>query len=45
MQDEQIDGLAINHTLAPLLEERPMHALNANRFKGCVVMEVHQKCL
>jgi len=53
MQNEQIDGLAINHSHAPLFEQEWMSTLDAekngimfqDKAKRCVVMDVHQRCL
>jgi hypothetical protein len=52
LQNEWINGLETNHNLAPLLKQERMWILDArngiifqDRPKGCVVMDVHQRCL
>jgi hypothetical protein len=34
MQNEQIDGLATNHSLAPLLEQEGMWAVGVEKFES-----------
>jgi hypothetical protein len=34
MQNEQIDGLTINHSLAPLLKQEQMQALNVEELES-----------
>jgi hypothetical protein len=35
MQNEQIDGLTINHSPAPLPKQKQMRALNSEEMESC----------
>jgi hypothetical protein len=53
MSNKRLDALTTNHSLAPLLEQKQNMNSGCGRngiifqdkLKGCVMVEVHQRCM